>query len=83
MTFFQLGELVDPYWVASSNDSDENLNFRITKNIFVDVDAGELNGVLSSSKHIQVNEDDINEINVEDCDRDGDKSIDKEEDYSD
>jgi hypothetical protein len=42
-----------------------------------------LNGVLSSSKHIQVNEDDINEINVEDCDRDGDKSIDKEEDYSD
>jgi hypothetical protein len=41
-----------------SNDLDENLNFCITKNIFVDVDVDvdveKLNDVLISSGHIQV-----------------------------
>jgi hypothetical protein len=44
---FQLGELVDRYQVALSNDIEENSNFCITDNIFVDVDAEEVNDVLS------------------------------------
>jgi hypothetical protein len=39
-----------------------------------------LNNVLSSNGHTQVDEDDSNEINVEDCDEDEDKSINEEED---
>jgi hypothetical protein len=78
---FQLGELVNPYRIALSNDLEENSNFHITDNIFVDVDAEELNGVLSSIKHTQVKEDDDSDkINVEDCNGDEDKSIDEEED---
>jgi len=57
---FQLDELVNPYRVASSNDIEENLNFSIAKNIFVDVDTKKLNN-------------DNDEINVEDCDGDGDE----------
>jgi len=68
---FQLGELVNPYRVAPSNNfKKKNSNFHINKNIFVDVDVDELNDVLNSSKHTQVDEDDSNEINVEDCDGD-------------
>jgi len=56
--FLLTGELVDPYRVVLSNDLDENLNFCITKNIFVDVDVDvdveKLNDVLISSGHIQV-----------------------------
>ena len=44
---FQLDELVDPYRVASSNDLEENSNFCITDNIFVDIDTEELNDDLS------------------------------------
>jgi hypothetical protein len=80
---FQLGELVDSYQIVLSNDLEENSNFHITDNIFVDVDvdAKELNGVLSSIKHAQVEEDDDSDkINVEDCNGDEDKSIDEEED---
>jgi len=44
---FQLDELVDPYRVASSNDLEENSNFCITDNNFVDVDTEELNDDLS------------------------------------
>jgi hypothetical protein len=47
------------------------------------VDTEELNDVLSSNIHTQVIEDDNDEINVEDCNRDEDGSIDKEEDNSD
>ena len=61
---FQLGELVNPYRVASFNDLEENLNFSIANNIFVDVDTKELNN-------------DNDEINVEDCDGDEDESIDE------
>jgi hypothetical protein len=81
---FQLGELVDPYRVAPSNDLEEILNFCFVENIFVDVDAKEFNDVLSSNEHTQVDkDDDNNEINVKDCDRVEDESIDEEEDNSD
>jgi hypothetical protein len=39
---FQVSELVDPFRVASSIDLEENSNFHIFDNIFVDVDADEL-----------------------------------------
>jgi hypothetical protein len=59
-------------------------NFHIIVNICVDVNTEELNDVLSSIGYTQVNEDDNNnEINVEDCDGDEDKLINKEEDNSD
>jgi len=78
---FQVSELVDPYQFAPSIDLEENSNFRVTENIFVDVDVEELNVVLNSSEQAQVNEDDdSNEINVEDCDRANDESIEEEED---
>jgi hypothetical protein len=78
---FQLGELVDLYRVAMFNDLEENLNFHIADNIFVDVNAKELNDVLSSSRHTQVNKDD--DINIKDCDKNENGSIDEEEDNSD
>jgi hypothetical protein len=40
---FQVSELVDPYRFAPSIDLEENSNFYVTENIFVDVDAEELN----------------------------------------
>jgi len=67
---FQHGELIDLYRVAPSNELQENSNFCIAKNIFVDVNVEELNDVWSSSGYTQVNEDDSDEINVEDCDED-------------
>jgi hypothetical protein len=79
---FQLGELVVPYHVALSNDLEENSNFCITNNIFVD--AEELNDILSSNGYTHVDENDDNDgINVENCDGDEDESIDEEEDNSD
>ena len=81
---FQLGELVAPYQVSLSKDLEENLIFLITNNNFVDVDAEELNDILSSSGYIQVDEyDDRDEINVENCDGDEDELIDEEKDNSD
>ena len=73
---FQFDELVDPYRVARSNDLEENSNFRITDNIFVNVDAEKLNDVLSSSGQANVNEED--DIHIEDCDEGDDNSIDDE-----
>ena len=67
---FQL-ELVDPYRIAPSNNLEEGSNFHIIVNIFVDVNAEELNDVLSFNEHIQVDK--------EDCDKDEDESIDEEE----
>jgi len=76
---FELGELVGPYQIAPSYNLEENSNFRITENIFIYVDAKELNDVLSSSWHTQVDEDGNEKINIQDCDRDKDESIDEEE----
>ena len=76
---FQLGKKVDVYRVVPSNDLEENLNFHITDNIFVNVDAEEFNDVLISIGHTQINEDnDSDKINVEDCVGDEDESINKE-----
>jgi len=61
---FQLGELVDPYRVTSSNDLEENSNFCFAENIFIDVDIKELNDILNSSWHTEVDEDDSDEINI-------------------
>ena len=85
---FQLGELVAPYQVALSNDLEQNSNFCITNNIFVDVDvdvdAEKLNDILSSSGYTHVDEDDDSDgINIENCDGHEDGSIDEEEDNSD
>jgi hypothetical protein len=74
---FQPGELVNPYRVASSNELEENFNFSISENIFVDVDTKKLNNVLSSSRHTQVDENDNDEVNVEDCNEDEDESVDE------
>ena len=43
----------------------------------IDVDVEELNDVLSSSGHIQVNEYDSNEINIENYNGDEDESTEK------
>ena len=80
---FQVRELVEPYRVAPYWLR-RNSNFRIFYNIFVDVDVEELNVVLSSNGEAQVDEDDgSNDINVKDCNRADDESIEEEEDNSD
>ena len=68
------------YRVAPSNNFEENSNFHIAENIFIDINTEELNDVLSSSKHAQVIKDDSDEINVENYDGDEDESIDEKED---
>ena len=81
---FQVSELVELYRVAPLIDLEENSNFRVFDNIFIDIDAEELNVVLSSSGQAQVDEgDDSNDINIEDCVRADDESIEEEEDNSD
>jgi len=72
---FQLGKLVDLYQVAPSNDLEENLNFWIAKNIFVDFDDEELNDIFSSNEHKQVDEDDSDEINLDGYDGDEDSQL--------
>ena len=81
---FQLDELVNPYQVALSNDLEENSNFQVAENTFVDVDVDvkELNGVLRTNGHTQVDkDDDSDEINVEDCDEDDDDEIEKKKEF--
>ena len=46
---FQVSELIEPYRVAPSIDLEDNLNFRVFNDSLVNVDAEELNVVLSSS----------------------------------
>jgi len=79
---FQASELVEPYQVAPSIDLEENLNFRVFNDSLVDVDAEELNVVLSSTS-VQKNivEEDDNEI--EECDEADDNiSIEDEDENS-
>ena len=72
--------LVEPYWFTPSIDLEENSNFCIFDSSLVDVDAEELNVVLSSSGQAQIDEDDdTNVINVEDYSRANDDSIKEEE----
>ena len=74
---FQVSELVEPYQVAPSIDLEENSNFHVFDDSLVDVDAEELNVVLSSSRQAYVDEDD--DIHIEDCNEGDDYSIDDEE----
>jgi len=68
---FQLDNLVDPYRVVSSNDLEEKSKFCIAENTLVNVDIGDLNGVLRTNGHIEVDgDDDSDEINVKDCNGD-------------
>jgi hypothetical protein len=79
---FQASELVEPYRVAPSIDLEENLNIHVFNDSLVDVDAYELNVVLSStSGKKNVVEEDDNEI--EECDEaDDNNSIeDKDENF--
>jgi hypothetical protein len=64
---FQASELVEPYRVASSIDIEENLNFHVFDDSLVNVDALELNAVLSSTGAVQnVDEEDDNHIEERD-----------------
>jgi hypothetical protein len=80
---FQASELVEPYRVAPLIDLEENSNFRVFNDSLVDVDAEELNVVLSStSGKKNVVEEDDNEI--EECDEaDDNNSIEDEDENSD
>ena len=56
------------------------MNFHVIENTLVNVDVEELNDILRTIEHKQIDKDDDNDdINVEDCD--GDDKI-KEEDNS-
>jgi hypothetical protein len=80
---FQASELVEPYRVALSIDLEENLNFRVFNDCLVDVDAEELNVLLSStSGKKNVVEEDNNKI--KECDEaDDNNSIEDEDENSD
>ena len=65
------------YRVAPSIELEENSNFRVFDDSLVDVDADELNFVLSSSGQPNIDEED--DIHIEDCDEGDDNSIDDEE----
>jgi hypothetical protein len=52
---FQVSELVELYRVAPSIDLEENSNFRVFDNSLIDVNAKELNVVLSSSRQAKIN----------------------------
>jgi hypothetical protein len=79
---FQASELVEPYRVAPSIDLEENLNFCVFNDSLVDVDAEELNVVLSStSEKKNVVEEDDNKI--EECDEaDDNNSVEDEDENS-
>jgi len=76
---FQASELVEPYRVAPSIDLEEKSNFRVFNNSLIDVDAEELNVVMSSTS-VQKNvvEEDDNEI--EECDEADDNNSIEDED---
>jgi hypothetical protein len=64
--------------VAPSIDLEENSNFHVFDDSLVDVNAEELNVVLSSSGQANIDEDD-DDIYIEDCDEVDDYSMDDEE----
>ena len=75
--------MVEPYQVAPSIDLEENSNFRVFDDSLVDVDAEELNAVLSStSGKDNVDEEDDNHIEEYD-EADDNNSIEDEDENSD
>jgi len=80
---FQPSELVEPYRVAHSIGLEENSNFRVFDDSLVDVDAEEMNAVLSSTRVVQnVDEEDDNHIEERD-EADDNNSIEDEDENSD
>jgi hypothetical protein len=80
---FQASELVEPYRVAPSIDLEENLNFRVFDDSLVDVDAEELNAILSSTNAVH-NVDEEDDNHIEECDEaDDNNSIEDEDENSD
>jgi hypothetical protein len=75
---FQASELVEPYKVAPSIDLEENLNFRVFDDSLVDVDAEELNNVLSSASGKE-NVDEEDDNHIEECDGADDNNSIKDE----
>jgi len=78
---FQVSELVEPYWVAPSIDLEENSNFHVFDDSLFDVDAKELNVVLSSSGLENVDDEDDNHI--KECDEADNNSLEDEDEKSD
>ena len=77
---FQVSKLVEPYRAAPSIDLEENSIFCVFDDSLIDVDAEELNVVLSSSGQAHVDEDDDDDdIHIDDCNGADDDSIDEEE----
>jgi len=78
---FQASELVEPYRVAPSIDLEKNSNFCVFDDSLVDVDAEELNDILSFSGLENVDEEDDNYI--EECNEADNNSIEDEDKNSD
>jgi hypothetical protein len=78
---FQASELVEPYRIAPSIDLEENYNFHVFDDSLIDVDAKELNVVLSFSGLENVDEEDDNHI--KECDEADNNSIKDEDENSD
>jgi hypothetical protein len=75
--------LVEPYRVAPSIDLEENSNFRVFNDSLVDVDAEELNAILSSTS-VQKNVVEEDDNKIEECDEaDDNNSIEDEDENSD
>jgi hypothetical protein len=76
---FQVSELVELYRVAPSIELEENSNFCVFNDslVDVDVDAEQLNVVLSSSRQANIDEED--DIHIEDCNEGDNNSINDEE----
>ena len=82
---FQASELVEPYRVAPSIDLEENSIFCVFDDslVDVDVDAEELNAVLSSTSGLE-NVDEVDDNHIEECDEaDDNNSIEDEDENSD
>jgi len=80
---FQASDLVEPYRVAPSIDLEENSNFHVIDDSLVDVDAEEMNAVLSSTSAVHnVDEEDDNHIEERDEANDN-NSIEDEDENSD
>ena len=79
---FEASKLVEPYQVAPSIDLEENLNFCVFNNSLFDVDAEELNVVLSYSGLKNVDEEHDNHIEEwDEADNNSIKGEDENSDY--
>ncbi|KAL9366701.1 hypothetical protein Peur_037900 [Populus x canadensis] len=69
---FQIDELIDPYQIAPSTNSEKNLDFHVAEITFVDVNAEKLNDILRTGEHTEINEDDeINNLQFNEENDDG------------